>query len=68
MRSFTPVRITFQGQQNEVQSVYRLISDNLKKAEDRDDEKQLGGALGIVVHTAYHPGAIRQMLRVLKQS
>ncbi len=56
----------WESMKNELQVVYRRISDNLKKIEDWDDEKRLGGALGIVVHTAYHLGAIRQMLLVVK--
>jgi hypothetical protein len=34
--------------------------------DDWDDERKLGGALGVVVHTAYHLGSIRQIIRVVK--
>lgn len=30
------------------------------------DERTIGGAMAIVVHTAYHLGEIRQALRTLK--
>ncbi len=42
--------------------VMRLI----KGFDDWNDERRLGGALGIIVHTAYHLGAIRQIIRVVK--
>jgi hypothetical protein len=34
---------------------------------DWNDENRLGGALAIIAHTAYHLGAIRQMLRAIKR-
>ncbi len=34
---------------------------------DTWDERQLGGAMGIIAHTAYHLGEIRQMLCHLEQ-
>lgn len=34
-------------------------------AVDDWDEERLRGALGVLVHTAYHLGAVRQMIRVL---
>ena len=34
-------------------------------AVDSWDEERLRGALGVLVHTAYHLGAIRQMIRVV---
>lgn len=34
--------------------------------DDWNDERKLGGALGVIVHTAYHLGAIRQIVRVVK--
>ena len=33
---------------------------------DWNDDKRLGGALAVIAHTAYHLGAVRQMLRVVK--
>ena len=34
--------------------------------DDWNDERRLGGAMGIVAHTAFHLGAIRQFLTVVK--
>jgi len=34
-------------------------------AVDEWDEERLRGALGVLVHTAYHLGAVRQMIRVV---
>jgi len=34
-------------------------------AVDAWDEERLRGALGVLVHTAYHLGAVRQMIRVI---
>jgi hypothetical protein len=45
---------------------YRKLLDRFKGIEDWNAERQIGGALAIVVHTAYHLGAIRQILRVVK--
>jgi len=34
--------------------------------DDWNDERKLGGALGVLTHTAYHLGSIRQIIRVVK--
>ena len=44
----------------------RLMA-HLKRFDDWNDERRIGGALGIVAHTAYHLGAIRQMQRLVKR-
>ena len=41
---------------------YRRVRDLLAGITDWGGEEQLGGALAIVVHTAYHLGEIRQAL------
>ncbi|MDZ4756256.1 MAG: hypothetical protein SGJ11_17415 [Phycisphaerae bacterium] len=41
-------------------SVRRLIEANTTW-----NEQEIGGAIGLVAHTAYHVGAIRQILRVI---
>jgi hypothetical protein len=52
----------------------KQLADDLQKTRSRiaeitdwNDDKRLGGALAIVAHTAFHLGAIRQMLLVIKQ-
>ena len=37
----------------------------IKSIDDWNDDKKLGGALGILTHTAYHLGAIRQLMSVV---
>ena len=44
----------------------RLMA-HLKRFADWNDDHRVAGALGIVAHTAYHLGAIRQMRRVVKK-
>ncbi len=46
---------------------YRELQARFERVSDWNDERRLGGALAIVIHTAYHLGAIRQILRVIKQ-
>ena len=41
---------------------------SIKGFDDWNDEKKLGGAMGIVAHTAFHLGAIRQMIIATKES
>ena len=45
---------------------YADLRNRLAEIKDWNDEKCLSGALAIIVHTAYHLGAIRQILRVVK--
>jgi hypothetical protein len=46
---------------------YREIVTRLKNAQDWNNDSFLGGMFGIIVHTAYHLGAIRQIQRVAKK-
>ena len=41
---------------------YEIVVETFQKVEDWDDEK-VGDAMAIVVHTAYHLGAIRQIIK-----
>jgi hypothetical protein len=41
---------------------YEIVVETFQKVEDWDDEK-VGDAITIVVHTAYHLGAIRQIIK-----
>lgn len=41
---------------------YKIVSELLQKIENWNDER-VGGTMSIVVHTAYHLGAIRQITK-----
>jgi hypothetical protein len=43
---------------------YDRLCERLRSFDDWNDEKRLGGALADVVHSAYHLGAIRQILHI----
>lgn len=45
---------------------YQRVNRELHELEDWDAEEKIGGAMAIVVHTAYHLGEIRQALCTLK--
>jgi len=49
-----------------LRSTYQDLTALIKGFETWQNEDQLGGALAIVVHTAYHLGEIRQALCVIK--
>ena len=51
----------------QVREDYDNLIARLNSYGDWSDEDRLGGQLGIIVHTAYHLGAIRQILRVAKE-
>lgn len=46
---------------------YAKLIRHLNSFSDWNDEHRLGGALGIIAHSAYHLGAIRQKLRAAKK-
>ena len=46
---------------------YNDLRSKLAEITDWNDEKRLGGALAIITHTAYHLGAIRQIMRIVKK-
>lgn len=45
---------------------YTTLNDHLQTVESWGDE-EVGDAMAILVHTAYHLGAIRQLVRTLQQ-
>ena len=45
---------------------YQRLKAHLSGIADWNDDHRLGGAMAIVIHTAYHLGAIRQMMKVVK--
>ena len=44
---------------------YVILLKHINSIGDWNDEKRLGGAMAIIVHTAYHLGAIRQIMGVV---
>jgi hypothetical protein len=54
--------------QAELRQSYQRIRELTKSTPNWDDVYVLGGAMGLVAHTAYHLGEIRQALCVLQDS
>jgi hypothetical protein len=52
----------------QLKQTYARVSGRMRGFETWDDDKRIGGALGIVVHTAYHLGEIRQALCTLQRT
>lgn len=50
----------------QLRETYQRISELLHGFDTWDDDDRIGGALAIVVHTAYHLGEIRQALCTLQ--
>jgi hypothetical protein len=48
-----------------LEQTYRRVLTMLRGRETWDDENSIGGALGVLAHTAYHLGEIRQALCTL---
>ena len=53
--------------QDSLRQSYQQVLETLGGLDSWDDEDSLGGALAIVVHSAYHLGEIRQALCVLHE-
>jgi hypothetical protein len=51
--------------QQRLRDTYGRILDYVRSVEKWDNEDAIGGALGLVAHSAYHLGAIRQAFRAL---
>jgi hypothetical protein len=51
----------------QLKETYQRISSMFQSWEDWNDERPIGGALAIAVHTAYHLGEIRQAMCIVKQ-
>jgi hypothetical protein len=47
---------------------YNRIKALVDETSEWSNERQIGGAIGVIVHTAYHLGEIRQALCTVKQS
>jgi len=46
---------------------YEQLCQHLQRFDDFNDDRRLGGALATIVHTAYHLGAIRQIMHLAKK-
>ncbi len=53
------------GIQARLMESYGRVKTMVMEKESWGGEREIGGAIGIVVHTAYHLGAIRQMIKVV---
>ena len=53
--------------QDQLKETYQRVISMLQNREDWNDERPIGGALAIAIHTAYHLGEIRQAMCIVKQ-
>lgn len=51
---------------DELKTTYERVSNRLRTMPSWDNQDTIGGAMAIMVHTAYHLGEIRQALCTLK--
>ena len=51
---------------DQLKETYQRVISMLHAFEDWNDERPIGGALAIAIHTAYHLGEIRQAMCVVK--
>jgi hypothetical protein len=56
----------WQAIQAELRDSYVRTQDLLKTTADWPSEREIGGAIAMITHTAYHLGEIRQAMCVLK--
>jgi hypothetical protein len=57
----------WQACKDQLKETYQRVISMLQNVEDWNDERPIGGALAIAVHTAYHLGEIRQAMCMVKQ-
>ena len=53
--------------QDQLKVTYQRVISMLKNLEDWNDDRPIGGALAVAIHTAYHLGEIRQAMCIVKQ-
>ena len=53
--------------QDQLKETYQRVFSILQNVENWNDDKPIGGALAIAVHTAYHLGEIRQATCIVRQ-
>jgi hypothetical protein len=57
----------WEAYKDQLEETYQRIVSMLQNLQDWNDERPIGGALAIAVHTAYHLGEIRQAMCTVKQ-
>lgn len=63
----TVTRSEWDDLRRQIDEDYRRLRTHLNSFTEWNDDRRLGGALAIVAHTAYHLGAIRQILHLAKK-
>ena len=58
----------WQAYQDQLKQTYQRVCSMLQSIENWNDDKPIGGAIAIAVHTAYHLGEIRQATCIVRQS
>lgn len=58
----------WQGYQDQLKATYQRVLSILQSCDNWNDDRPIGGAIAIAVHTAYHLGEIRQATCIVKQS
>ena len=53
--------------QDQLKETYQRIISILQNLKDWNEERPIGGAIAIAVHTAYHLGEIRQAMCIVKR-
>ncbi|MFW6096572.1 MAG: DinB family protein [Chloroflexota bacterium] len=56
----------WQAIQDELRASYERILELIEETPSWEDERQIAGAIGVVAHTAYHLGEVRQALCTLR--
>ncbi|WP_257350785.1 hypothetical protein [Pseudalkalibacillus decolorationis] len=59
---------TWEKSQGELQNEYNTLFEKIDTLNNKDDVVVLEEALGSLAHSAYHLGAIRQMVKVINDS
>jgi hypothetical protein len=57
----------WQSIQDELRATYERIQTLILSVPDWPSEREVGGAIAMIAHTAYHLGEIRQALCILRQ-
>lgn len=58
----------WQGYQDQLKETYQRVLSILQNCDNWNDDRPIGGAIAMAVHTAYHLGEIRQAMCTVKQS
>jgi hypothetical protein len=58
----------WKGYQDQLKETYQRVLSILQNCDNWNDDRPIGGAIAIAVHTAYHLGEIRQATCIVKQN